>query len=259
MTHALAIELKDVSKKYITKTGINYAVDNVNLTVEAGAFISLVGPSGCGKTTLLSLIAGLFPPSGGEIRIFGQKVEGPTSQVGYMLQQDYLLPWRNIYQNILLGLEITHTLNRETEEHALYLLEEMGLIDYRLHYPHQLSGGMRQRVALVRTLATEPDILLLDEPFSALDYQTKLRLEDLVSSTLKKHAKTAVLVTHDLSEAVAMSDRVYVFSRNPGRINTVIEIPPVISEKTPLASRNIPEFQTYFQRLWEELDVYEDR
>lgn len=259
MTHALAIELKDVSKKYITKTGINYAVDNVNLTVEAGAFISLVGPSGCGKTTLLSLIAGLFPPSGGEIRIFGQKVEGPTSQVGYMLQQDYLLPWRNIYQNILLGLEITHTLNRETEEHALYLLEEMGLIDYRLHYPHQLSGGMRQRVALVRTLATEPDILLLDEPFSALDYQTKLRLEDLVSSTLKKHAKTAVLVTHDLSEAVAMSDRVYVFSRNPGRINTVIEIPPVISEKRPLASRNIPEFQTYFQRLWEELDVYEDR
>jgi NitT/TauT family transport system ATP-binding protein len=259
MTNDWAIELKEVSKKYITKTGINYAVANVNLSVKAGEFISLVGPSGCGKTTILSLIAGLFPPSSGDIYIYGQKVEGPTSKVGYMLQQDYLFPWRSIYQNILLGLEITKTLNRETEQHALYLLEEMGLIDYRHHYPHQLSGGMRQRVALVRTLATEPDILLLDEPFSALDYQTKLRLEDLVCNTLKKHAKTAVLVTHDLSEAVAMSDTVYVLSRNPGRINKIIEIPPVISEKTPLASRNTPEFQTYFKRLWEELDVYEDR
>lgn len=259
MTHQAAIELKEVSKKYITKAGINQAVADVNLTIRTGEFISLVGPSGCGKTTILSLIAGLFPPSAGEIRVLGQRVEGPTSKVGYMLQQDYLFPWRTIHQNILLGLEITKTLNKETEEHALYLLEEMGLINYRNHYPHQLSGGMRQRVALVRTLATQPDILLLDEPFSALDYQTKLRLEDLVHDTLKKHAKTAILVTHDLSEAVAMSDWIYVFSRNPGRIKTVLEIPPVISQKTPLASRNTPEFQQYFKKLWEEIETDEDR
>lgn len=258
MTRASAIELKDVSKRYITKTGVNYAVADVSLTVRAGEFVTLVGPSGCGKTTLLSLIAGLFPPSAGEIRVFGQKVEGPTAKVGYMLQQDYLFPWRTIEQNILLGLEITKRLNKETKEHALHLLEEMGLIDYRRHYPHQLSGGMRQRVALVRTLALEPEILLLDEPFSALDYQTKLRLEDLVHGTLKKHAKTAVLVTHDLAEAVAMSDRIYVLSRNPGRIQTIIEIPPAISSKTPLASRNVPEFQTYFRKLWEEMDPYDD-
>lgn len=258
MTTATAIELKDVSKRYITKTGVNYAVAGVSLTVRAGEFVALVGPSGCGKTTLLSLIAGLFPPSEGEIRLFGQKVEGPSTKVGYMLQQDYLFPWRTIEQNILLGLEITRRLNKETKEHALHLLEEMGLIDYRRHYPHQLSGGMRQRVALVRTLALEPEILLLDEPFSALDYQTKLRLEDLVHGTLKKHAKTAVLVTHDLSEAVAMSDRIYVLSRNPGRLQTVIEIPPAIRDQTPLASRNVPEFQTYFRKLWEEMDAYED-
>jgi len=154
MTSATAIELKDVSKRYITKTGVNYAVAGVSLTVRAGEFVALVGPSGCGKTTLLSLIAGLFPPSEGEIRLFGQKVEGPSTKVGYMLQQDYLFPWRTIEQNILLGLEITRRLNKETKEHALHLLEEMGLIDYRRHYPHQLSGGMRQRVALVRTLVT---------------------------------------------------------------------------------------------------------
>lgn len=258
MTGKTAIAIHNVSKRYITKAGVKYALEDINLAIQTGDFISLVGPSGCGKTTLLSLIAGLFPPSSGEIQIFEQKVIGPTPQVGYMLQQDYLFPWRNIRQNILLGLEITKTLTKETEEHALYLLAEMGLSAYLHHYPHQLSGGMRQRVALVRTLATEPDILLLDEPFSALDYQARLRLEDLVVETLKKRGKTAILVTHDLSEAIAMSDMVYVFSPNPGKIKTVLSIPESIRQEQPLHTRNIPEFQIYFKKLWEEMEGYED-
>lgn len=234
------------------------AVKDINLRVEEGEFICLVGPSGCGKTTLLSLIAGLERPTAGKVLIEGQTVSGTTRRVGYMLQQDYLFNWRTIEENIFLGLDIQGIRSRETEEYALHLLDEMELGDVRKSYPNQLSGGMRQRIALVRTLACQPDILLLDEPFSALDYQTKLKLEDLIIATLRRHRKTAVLVTHDLSEAIAMGDRVYILARNPGRINSEIVMPDSIREALPFSARNLEGFTDLFHRVWKEMEVVSD-
>ncbi len=234
------------------------AVKDINLRVEEGEFICLVGPSGCGKTTLLSLIAGLERPTAGKVLIEGQTVSGTTRRVGYMLQQDYLFNWRTIEENIFLGLDIQGIRSRETEEYALHLLDEMELGDVRKSYPNQLSGGMRQRIALVRTLACQPDILLLDEPFSALDYQTKLKLEDLIIATLRRHRKTAVLVTHDLSEAIAMGDRVCILARNPGRINSEIVVPDSIREALPFSARNLEGFTELFHRVWKEMEVVSD-
>ncbi|RKD23866.1 spermidine/putrescine ABC transporter ATP-binding protein [Ammoniphilus oxalaticus] len=244
-----------VSKTFMTKNGENQAVDDISLTVDEGEFVSILGPSGCGKSTLLSMLSGLFQPTKGKVFVNNESVTKPRKDIGYMLQQDYLLSWRTIRQNILLGLEIQNALTSETERHALRLLAEMGLLSYKDHYPHQLSGGMRQRVALVRTLATNPQILLLDEPFSALDFQTKLRLEDLVADTLKRKKKTAILVTHDISEAVAMSDRIFVLKSSPGKIATTIEIPDSLREPLPFASRDVPDFQHYFQLVWKELNT----
>lgn len=244
-----------VSKTFITKDGVNHALESISFTVGDGEFVSVLGPSGCGKSTLLSMLSGLFPPTKGRIKVKNREVTGPTQEIGYMLQQDYLLEWRTIKENILLGLEIQGSLNEETEKKALRLLSEMGLISFKDHYPYQLSGGMRQRVALVRTLATNPDILLLDEPFSALDFQTKLRLEDLVVDTLKRKKKTALLVTHDISEAIAMSDRVVILSSGPGRIRSIIDIPDSLRRSLPFHSREMPEFQSYFQLVWKELNV----
>lgn len=171
-----------------------------------------------------------------------------------MLQQDFLLNWRTIEENVFLGLEIQGIRNSVNETYALHLLEEMELLSFRKSYPQQLSGGMRQRVALVRTLATQPDVLLLDEPFSALDFQTKLKLEDLLVETLRRHKKTAVLVTHDLSEAVAMADRVYVLDRNPGRIRSEIVIPPHIRNPLPFHARNQEGFSDLFHHVWKEME-----
>lgn len=248
------IELDQVTKSYVTKDGERKAVENITFSVEQGQFVSLVGPSGCGKTSLLSIMAGLIPPSEGNILIQGEPVTKPSSKIGYMLQQDYLLNWRTIKENIVLGLEIQGKLTRETEAHALYLLAEMGLDQYADRYPHELSGGMRQRVALVRTLATNPDLLLLDEPFSALDYQTKLKLEDLVVTTLRRHEKSAILVTHDISEAIAMSDMVIILGKNPGRIKDILSIPESIRMKLPFEAREHESFKTYFNRIWKEMN-----
>ncbi|OEF98079.1 spermidine/putrescine ABC transporter ATP-binding protein [Vulcanibacillus modesticaldus] len=248
------ISLKNVSKLYHTKIDEIFAVKDINLNIEKGEFISLVGPSGCGKSTILSLISGLFPPTKGKIYIDGQEVTGPTRKIGYMLQQDYLLNWRTVEENILLGLEIQKRLTTKNRNQALHLLEEMGLTSYKDSHPNQLSGGMRQRVALVRTLATNPDILLLDEPFSALDYQTRLKLEDLVVETIHKHEKTAILVTHDISEAIAMSDRIVLLGKNPGHIKKVFNVPDPIRNSLPLKARNVPEFQNYFHLIWSEIE-----
>lgn len=244
-----------VSKTFITKDGENHAVDDISFTVKEGEFISILGPSGCGKSTLLSMLAGLFQPTKGKILLNKQPVTAPCKEIGYMLQQDYLLGWRTIKQNILLGLEIQGSLTQETEKSALKLLSEMGLLLYKDHYPNQLSGGMRQRVALVRTLASNPHILLLDEPFSALDFQTKLRLEDLVVDTLRRKKKTAVLVTHDISEAIAMSDRIVVLKSSPGQVAAIIDIPESLRNPLPFESREVPEFQSYFQKVWKELNT----
>ncbi|OAB44487.1 ABC transporter ATP-binding protein [Paenibacillus glacialis] len=253
------VELNDVAHVYITDREASLAVDRLQLTVSAGEFVSLVGPSGCGKTTILSIIAGLLTPSHGEVLVKGLKLEGPTPEVGYMLQQDYLFPWRTILNNALLGLELTGRITPESTAITSGLLEEMGLQGKENIYPHQLSGGMRQRVALVRTLATDPGLLLLDEPFSALDYQTKLQLEDLISRTLRERNKTAVLVTHDLSEAIAMSDRIILLGSNPGRIRRMFDVPRNIREVLPFHARDQEGFQDLFHEIWSAMEKTSDQ
>lgn len=248
-----AIQFENVTKKYLFMAGETTAIEDFSCSIQPGEFIGIVGPSGCGKSTILSMLAGLFPPTHGSILILGEQVTGPSPVIGYMLQQDYLLPWRTILQNVGIGLEIRGQDDSERLQYAAHLLTEMGLAGTEHKYPHQLSGGMRQRAALVRTLAVDPKILLLDEPFSALDYQIKLQLEELISETLNRHKMTTVLVTHDLSEAVAMCDRVLVLSSRPGRLKTVIDVPTEIRELSPLAAREHPEFHRLFRRLWEDL------
>ncbi|CAM3429020.1 ABC transporter ATP-binding protein [Paenibacillus lupini] len=251
------LELKDVSHVYVNEKGASLAVEKLNLTVRRGEFVSLVGPSGCGKTTILSMLAGLFPPSSGQVLLAGVPVLGPSKLVGYMLQQDFLFPWRTIRDNAAIGLEITGGKTAAALKEVDRLLTELGLPGSGTKYPHELSGGMRQRVALARMLATNPEVMLLDEPFSALDLHIKLQLEDLVDETLTRLGKTAVLVTHDLAEAVAMSDRVIVLAANPGRIVKQLEVPEEIRQVTPMEARKLPGFQDVFDQLWAELNRVE--
>lgn len=250
-----AITLNNISLKYMTEKGETHALDNIQLEIEQGEFVGIVGPSGSGKSTLLSLIAGLLLPTSGQVEVFGQQVRGPSSQAAYMLQQDCLLEWRTIEGNALLGLEIMGRVSTEKRQSTVNLLNEYGLGDFRQLYPRQLSGGMRQRVALVRTLATEPAICLLDEPFSALDYTSRLTLQDDVSTILRKSGKTCVLVTHDIPEAIAMCDRVIVLTNRPGRVKQNMTIELSTGDKRPLLRRRAPEFGKYFNRIWEEMEL----
>ncbi len=249
------LSLNGLSHVYVNDKGASLALEGIELQVAKGEFVSLVGPSGCGKTTLLSLLAGLLKPTIGTVTVSGKPVTGPSPAVGYMLQQDYLFPWRTIRDNAAIGLEIAGNRNKASMAAVEHWLAELGLAGYGGRYPHELSGGMRQRVALARTLATEPDVLLLDEPFSALDLHIKLQLEDLVQHTLSRLGKTAVLVTHDLAEAAAMSDRVIVMGRDPGHIRKEVPIPDVIRRTDPMAARRLPAFQAIFEELWAELDA----
>lgn len=250
------VEIIDVSMNYHTLDGETNAIQKLNLEVSNGEFVSIVGPSGCGKSTLLSLISGILRPSAGKILVNGKEVQGPSASVGYMLQKDHLFEWRTIAKNITIGLEIQGKLNKETQASIEKLLKEYGLYEFRNHYPRQLSGGMRQRAALIRTLATKPDILLLDEPFSALDYQTRIAISEEVWLILKKERKTAILVTHDLAEAISMSDRIIVLSKRPAEIKSIHEISLTCSNKTPITCREAPEFRFYFNTIWKELDVH---
>lgn len=245
-----AVEIEQLSHVYVNGKGAFLALKDIHFDVQRGEFISLVGPSGCGKTTLLSLISGLMKPTQGSVKLGGKTVVKPTPRVGYMLQQDYLFPWRTIGRNVSIGLELLGRLDQASFRLIDELLSELGLAGQASRYPHQLSGGMRQRVALARTLASDPDLLLLDEPFSALDYQTKLQMEDLVSEALKARGKTALLVTHDLSEAIAMSDRIIVLAPNPGRILTEIVVPETIRAEKPFYAREQEGFQALFRQLW---------
>ena len=210
------LELKNIGKKYQAKNGEIEALKNVNLKVQEGEFVSIIGPSGCGKSTLLSIIAGLEKQTSGEVLKKGE--------IGYMLQTDSLLPWRTIYKNVLFGLEIRKIKTLENEKYAQELLKKYNLYEFKEKYPNQLSGGMRQRVALIRTLATRPSILLLDEAFSALDYQTRIMVTNDIFQILKNEKITAVMVTHDISEAISMSDRVLVLSKRPGTIKDIHKI-----------------------------------
>lgn len=251
-----AVVVENISKRYHTIDGEVPALENVSFEVYEGEFIGIVGPSGCGKSTLLSIIAGLIEPSSGQVSVFGEKVTGVNPRIGYMLQRDSLFEWRTIYKNVILGLEIQNQVTPERLQHVEYLLDKYGLINFKNHHPSQLSGGMRQRAALIRTLAVNPDILLLDEAFSALDYQTRLAVTDDIYKIIKKEGKTAIMVTHDIAEAISMSERLYVMSKRPGTIKMAVDIKFDIENRTPLSSREAPEFRKYFNMVWKELDVH---
>jgi NitT/TauT family transport system ATP-binding protein len=249
-----AIELLHVSLRYFTRKDEIEALRRIDLQVGDGAFVSLVGPSGCGKSTLLSLIAGMLQPTEGEVRLFGERIAGTSRRVGYMLQQDHLFEWRDVLQNVLVGAQIRGIDRREARQKALTLLSRYGLEEFARRNPRDLSGGMRQRVALIRTLVLEPDIVLLDEPFSALDFQTRLILADEMSRILREQGKTVVLVTHDIAEAITMADRVAVISNRPGMVKSVYDIRFRGGRPTPLKARETPEYQAYFRAIWEDLE-----
>lgn len=250
------VEVHNLSMKYHSLNGEVTALKDINLTVDEGEFVSIVGPSGCGKSTLLSLFAGLLFTSDGVVTVGGRQVTGSSNQVGYMLQKDHLFEWRTIFENVVLGLEITQTLNAETKKYVSRLLETYGLADFKDKYPNQLSGGMRQRAALIRTLATNPQILLLDEAFSALDYQTRLAVSEDIYSIIKHENKTAILVTHDIAESISMADRVVVMTKRPGTIKSIYSIKLSCDIKTPINCREAPEFRHYFNQIWRDLDIH---
>lgn len=251
------LEVKNVSKKYQNKDNEILALENVNFQINQGEFTSIIGPSGCGKSTLLSIIAGLENKSSGEIYIENNKIDGISSEVGYMLQKDCLLEWRNILSNTLFGLEIKGKKNKENIEYAKNLLKKYHLYEFINKFPSELSGGMRQRVSLIRTLAVKPKLLLLDEAFSALDYQTRLMVTNDIYSILRKEGITALIVTHDISEAISMSDKILVLSKRPGTIKSIHKIDFEISQRTPLNCRENPKFSEYFNILWKELGAHE--
>ena len=240
------LKFTDVKLIYHTKRGETVAAENLTFEVQKGEFIAFIGPSGCGKTTLLSLAAGLIAPSEGTVESRGS--------FGYMLQKDELFPWRTIAKNIYLPLEIKKQNTPENRAHACALAEKYGLKDFMDSYPSQLSGGMRQRAALIRTLATDPDVLLLDEPFSALDYQTRLNVTEDVAHIIRSEEKTAVLITHDISEAISLADRVYVLSARPARVTHSHEL-DFADVKNPLKRRETHGFSGWFEVLWKELNA----
>lgn len=248
------LELKNINYSYHTLDGETKALSDISFALTSGEFTAVVGPSGCGKSTLLSLIAGLMKPESGEIFLNGEPLTENSSKIGYMLQHDHLFEWRTVYRNVILGLEIRGTLTAESKKKAESLLEQYGLLPFAHARPSELSGGMRQRAALIRTLILEPGLLLLDEPFSALDYQTRLAVSDDIGQIIRRSGKTALLVTHDLSEAVSISDRVIILSERPASIARIVPIAFALEKDTPLNRRNAPEFKNYFNEIWKELN-----
>ncbi len=253
------LQVKDLSYAYHELSGETPALSHISFDVEDGEFLAVVGPSGCGKSTLLSLLCGLLEPEEGAVLIDGIPREKSRAVIGYMLQRDHLFEWRTILSNVSLGLEIQKRLDSAAKEELRQMLTAYGLGAFQQARPSQLSGGMRQRAALIRTLALKPDILLLDEPFSALDYQTRLSVCDDISSILRARKKTAVLITHDLSEAISVADRILVLSGRPGRVKSVLKIEFAPEYDRPLARRNALEFSAYFNQLWKELRTDEDK
>lgn len=244
------VEVKDLNKIFYGKDGELEVLKNINFTLKEGEILTLLGPSGSGKSTILNILTKLLKPTSGEVNINGT--------IGYMFQKDHLLEWRNIMDNITIGLEIQHKKTPESIERIERLLKTYDLWDFRNMYPKELSGGMRQRVALIRTLSVDPTILLLDEAFSALDYQTRLLVSDDVYKIIKNENKSTIMVTHDISEAISMSDKVAVLSKRPATVKNIYDIDLGVSEeKMPLERRKVPAFQNYFDILWKELDTYE--
>lgn len=243
------LSVKNISKKYQALNGEVEALRNITFTVKEGEFVSIIGPSGCGKSTILSIIAGLEKKTSGEIQINGE--------VGYMLQKDSLLEWRTIYNNIMFGLEVQNIKTKENEQYVIELLKKYNLYEFKDKYPNQLSGGMRQRAALIRTLAIKPKILLLDEAFSALDYQTRIMVTKDIYDILKNEHITALIVTHDISEAISMSDRVVILTNRPAKVKEILTIEFDIENRTPINCRESSKFSKYFDTIWKGLDVHE--
>ncbi len=251
------LEVSHVSYAYHTLAGETPTLSDITFSVDEGEFLAIVGPSGCGKSTLLSLLSGLLKPEQGTITISDSPLSIHQTNIGYMLQKDHLFEWRTVYRNVILGLEIQ---NRKTEEnlaHVEQMLQDYGLSAFKNSRPSELSGGMRQRAALIRTLALDPSLLLLDEPFSALDYQTRLNVCDDVYQIIKKEKKTAILVTHDLSEAISMADRIFILSKRPATIQKIVSIHFEQPELLPMKRRQAREFKDYFNKIWKELNLDE--
>ena len=244
------LSIKNLKKIYHTPKQETLAVKNFSFDLKEGEFVAIVGPSGCGKSTILSILSGLEDSSDGNF-IFKN-----NAKVGYMLQQDALFEWKTILKNCLLGLEINNNLTKENEEYVINLLNNYGLEDFINSDPNNLSGGTRQRVALIRTLALKPDILLLDEPFSALDYQTRLAVSDDVYKILKREKKSAIIVTHDLAEAISIADRVIVLSKRPSVIKKIYDI-KLTNKSTPIENRCAKEFAYYYDLIWKDIDHYD--
>jgi NitT/TauT family transport system ATP-binding protein len=252
----MIIELRNASASYQAPDGEVEALRDVSFAVEEGEFCSIVGPSGCGKSTLLGVIAGLEPPAAGSVLVDGRPVTGPTSRIGFMPQRDQLFEWRSIWDNVTLGLTVQGRNTARERERVRELLERYGLADFARKRPGQLSGGMRQRCALIRTLATDPRILLLDEPFSALDYQTRLNVSSDIYRIIREQGKTALLVTHDISEAISLSDRIVVLSRRPAAVKDIWST-GTLKALPPLERREDPAFAGLFNHIWKELELHE--
>lgn len=252
----MIVDLQNLSLTYQAPNGEVEALRNITFGIAQGEFVSIVGPSGCGKSTLLSVIAGLETASDGAVFVDGEPVRAPSPKIGYMPQKDQLFPWRSIWGNVTLGLEIRHQSTPERKAHLIQLLERYGLSDFSQKNPSQLSGGMRQRCALIRTLATDPKILLLDEPFSALDYQTRLAVSADIYSIIRQEHKTALLVTHDISESVSLSDRIIVLTQRPAEVK-MIHLLDELRSLPPMQRRDHPAFRGYFNAIWKELGVHE--
>jgi NitT/TauT family transport system ATP-binding protein len=251
------LSVRNIQKSFSGKAGEVAVLDDLSFGINERDFVSIIGPSGCGKTTIFNIIAGLLEPDSGTMQYRGTEIESLRGRVGYMMQKDLLFPWRTVLGNVLLGLETRGVDRAEAEGKAREYLKGFGLSGFENAYPKTLSGGMRQRVALIRTLIMDPDILLLDEPFSALDYQTRLYLEGVLKDAVETYHKTVILVTHDIDEAVALSKRVIVLSGRPARVKSVHDID--ISASSPVAARSDTRFSGYFHALCAELDIQTEK
>lgn len=245
------LKFENVGLIYQSKTGETEAIKDLDFSIKRGEFVAIVGPSGCGKTTILSIVGGILSTTSGRVLIDGKDIKNNQNYIGYMFQRDHLFEWRTIWQNIMLGLELNKKITDEQKQYANRLIEKYGLKDFKNKKPRELSGGMRQRVALIRTLVLNPEILLLDEPFSALDFQTRLNVCDDVASIIKNEKKTAILVTHDISEAISMADRVFVLTQRPAKIKEIFDIK--LKGDTPLKRRENEQFSKIFNKVWREL------
>lgn len=244
-----------VSKSYDVDGKIVPVIGDLSLSLDKGEIVSIVGPSGCGKTTLLNTLCGLIAPDAGRIRWYGRELAGQPQNVGYMLQKDLLLPWRTALGNVMLGLEIRGVAASEAHDRSRAMLDRLGLHGFADHYPSTLSGGMRQRVALARTLVNEPSVLLFDEPFASLDFQNKLLIEGDTAKLVREGGRSLLLITHDIEEAVSLADRVIVLSKRPTRVKAVYDIDLGGDRTDMMAARDSHNFSSYVRQIWADLDV----